>query len=160
MHTSAVARRFPETRLIKPLYALTVALLTLTGFGQMPIFSRYYVADIPGLGWLGDYYFTHTLHYLGAALFLLLATYSVVVFLGLRRSSLRVTLTGYIRTALLAGIIGTGVFRVLKNLPDYYFTPNFVFAVDLAHLGFAMLFLLTLLVARIRGQGWLATAAN
>ena len=36
--------------------------LGLTGMGQMPIFSRYYIADIPGLGWLGDYRVTAAAH--------------------------------------------------------------------------------------------------
>jgi len=33
-------------------YLITVIFLVLSGFGQMPIFKRYYIADIPGLGWL------------------------------------------------------------------------------------------------------------
>ena len=33
-------------------YLISVFFLALSGFGQMPIFKRYYIADIPGLGWL------------------------------------------------------------------------------------------------------------
>ena len=37
-------------RFVRYVYLITVFFLTLTGFGQMPIFKRYYIADIPGLG--------------------------------------------------------------------------------------------------------------
>jgi hypothetical protein len=158
MNPVAVSRRFPETPLIKWVYAIAVILLALTGFGQMPIFKRYYIAEVPGLGWLGDYYYTHALHYVGAALLVALAVYSAVVHLGLMRRYFRLTVAGYLKIILLAGIIVTGIFRVLKNLPEYYFSPDFIFVIDLAHLGFAMAFLLSLLVARIIGKGWLAPA--
>ena len=39
---------------VRYFFLATVFFLTLTGFGQMPIFKRYYIADIPGLGWLAD----------------------------------------------------------------------------------------------------------
>ena len=38
--------------IVRYFYLMTVFFLTLTGFGNMPIFKRYYIADIPGLGWL------------------------------------------------------------------------------------------------------------
>ena len=41
-----------DTQSVRWFYLTTVFFLTLTGFGQMPIFKRYYIADIPGLGWL------------------------------------------------------------------------------------------------------------
>ncbi len=156
MSHDAASRRFPERPLIKWIYAVAVVLLALTGFGQMPIFKRYYIAEVPGLGWLGDYYFTHALHYVGAALLIALAVYSAVVHLGLTRRSSRLTVAGHVKIVLLAGIIVTGIFRVLKNLPEYYFSPDFVFVIDLAHLGFAMAFLLSLAVAAIIGKRWLA----
>ena len=47
-------------------YILTLFVMVLTGFGQMPIFKRYYISDIPGMGWLAKFYVTHYIHYLGA----------------------------------------------------------------------------------------------
>jgi len=38
------------SRPLRWIYLTTTFLLVLTGFGQMPIFKRYYIADIPGLG--------------------------------------------------------------------------------------------------------------
>ena len=56
-------------------YIMLVFMMALTGFGQMPIFKRYYIADIPGLGWLAAYWVTHYIHYLGAALLLGIGAY-------------------------------------------------------------------------------------
>ena len=86
-------------------YLITIFCLTLTGFGQMPIFKRYYIADIPGLGWLAEFFITHYIHYLGAILFLGFAAYMIIDYLLLKRKSRRMTATGYLRSALLAGIL-------------------------------------------------------
>ncbi len=43
---------------IRRAFTLTLFFSALTGFAQMPIFKRYYVADLPGLGWLAEYYVT------------------------------------------------------------------------------------------------------
>ena len=48
---------------LKYSYVAILSFLTLSGFGQMPIFKRYYIADIPGLGWLAKFYITHYIHY-------------------------------------------------------------------------------------------------
>jgi len=50
--------------IIRYLYLITLFFLVLTGFGQMPVFKRYYIADIPGLGWLAQFFVTHYMHYL------------------------------------------------------------------------------------------------
>ena len=63
---------------LKYSYLITLLFLTLTGFGQMPIFKRYYIADIPGLGWLAKFYITHFIHYLGAILILALLAYIIL----------------------------------------------------------------------------------
>ena len=42
------------SRWVKILYILTLIFMALTGFGQMPIYNRYYMSDIPGLGWLAE----------------------------------------------------------------------------------------------------------
>lgn len=62
-------------------YGISVLLLALTGFGQMPVFKRYYIADIPGLGWLARFYITHAIHYITAAIFLGIIGYRATVYL-------------------------------------------------------------------------------
>ena len=115
--------------------------MAFTGFGQMPIFKRYYLADIPGMAWTADFYFTHTLHYLGASLLLALITYLLFDYLFAGRKRFALTVSAYIRIALLGGIIITGVFRVMKNLPDVVFSPSFTLFIDVSHLGFMMIYL-------------------
>ena len=57
------------------------ALMAFSGFGQMPIFKRYYIADIPGMGWAADFYLTHYIHYLGAIVLLGFFSYVVTDYL-------------------------------------------------------------------------------
>lgn len=49
--------------------ALSGMLLVFSGFGQMPMYKRYNIVKIPGLGWSDNYEITLLLHYLGATLF-------------------------------------------------------------------------------------------
>ncbi|MBW1798890.1 MAG: FeS-binding protein, partial [Deltaproteobacteria bacterium] len=64
------------------------------------------------------------------------------------------TSSAYIRIALLGAIVITGIFRVLKNLPDVVFSPGFTLFIDISHLGFMMLYLLTAIVFAIMNSGW------
>ena len=68
MNPDKTQRCYIEQALIKPIYLFLLFMMGLTGFGQMPIFKRYYIADIPGLAWTAKFYVTHYLHYLGAIL--------------------------------------------------------------------------------------------
>jgi len=128
--------------------------MAFTGFGQMPIFKRFYISDIPGLGWSADFYATHYVHYLGAILLFVLVAYCITDYLIKGRSEFRLTGSAYVRIVLLAGIVVTGVFRVLKNLPDVVFSPGFTLFIDIAHLGFMMAYLLSALIFLIFKSGW------
>ncbi len=141
------ARLFP--RWLTVAMGLVVGALALSGFGQMPIFKRYYLADIPGMGWLAAYYVTHTIHYIGAAIFLGLLAYMVVVYLRSRGVGVRITTSGTLRAGAVAIIVVTGILRVLKSRPDIYLGANTVFAIDLAHLAGVMLWGLLALAAAI-----------
>ena len=138
MKSKPVTRQFAEQRWIKPIYLLLLFIMGISGFAQMPIFKRYYIADIPGLGWLAQFYVTHTIHYVGAILLVVLTTYMATVYLKLMRKRLALTKSAYIRIAILAAIMVTGFFRVLKNLPDTVFSPDFTVFIDISHLGFMM----------------------
>jgi hypothetical protein len=78
MRVQQTDRSKTPNRTVGYVYLITVFFLTLTGFGQMPIFKRYYIADIPGFGWLAQFYVTHYIHYLGAILILALVTYMII----------------------------------------------------------------------------------
>jgi hypothetical protein len=124
------------------IYILTFIVMAFTGFGQMPIFKRYYVSDIPGMGWSADFYLTHYIHYLGAIFLLGLFAYVIVDYVLSGRKELTLTSSAYVRIVLLGGIVITGIFRVLKNMPDVVFSPGFTLVIDISHLGFMMLYLL------------------
>lgn len=51
------------------LIALSGILLLFSGFGQMPMYKRYNIIKIPGLGWSDNFEITLFLHYIGAAVF-------------------------------------------------------------------------------------------
>jgi len=143
-----------ERKWLKWSYLGIFIVMAFTGFGQMPIFKRFYISDVPGLGWSADFYATHYIHYLGAILLFVLLAYVITDYLIKGRSEFRLTASAYVRIVLLGGIVVTGIFRVLKNLPDVLFSPGFTMFIDIAHLGFMMAYLMAALVFLIFKSGW------
>jgi uncharacterized membrane protein len=141
-------------RTVRYVYLITVFLLTLTGFGQMPVFKRYYIADIPGLGWLAQFYVTHYIHYLAAILILALVAYMIIDYVILQKKHLRLTATGYVRGAILAGILVSGILLVIRNLTGSQFGPRFIIFLDLAHLGLVMTFLMVTAFCLLFKKQW------
>ncbi len=138
----------------KYIYGITLFFITLSGFGQMPVFKRYYIADIPGLGWLAQFYVTHIIHYIAAIVLMAFVIYILFdfIFRGAKMDS--VTGTGYCKIAILAGLIVTGVLMVVKNLPNIYFGHTAVIVLDLAHLGLCMILLFVIFYSMIRKKRW------
>ncbi len=64
-----VARHSPLVRVIHWATALSGFALLFSGFGQLPMYGRYNVVKIPGLGWSGDYEITLVIHYVAAVVF-------------------------------------------------------------------------------------------
>jgi hypothetical protein len=143
-----------QNRSLRFMYVLTVFLMALTGFGQMPIYKRYYLSDIPGLGWLANFWTTRYVHYAGAALLLAIVVYLLVEHVTLIRSRRKVSPSGYLRGILLLGIVLTGVLFVIKNFPVFVFSPEFIIALNLSHLGLVMIFLLVNLYCLIFRKQW------
>ncbi len=141
------------------LFGLVLFFSALTGFAQLPIFKRYYIADIPGLGWLAEYFITFTLHHISAAAFLMLAAYAAADHLLIGRRTWTLTATGALKGFFLAAIAVTGGLLVLRNLPGYRFSPGVINALDIGHLGLVMAFLGTAAVAAILKKRWLAAKA-
>ena len=136
------------------LYLLTIIFISLSGFGQMPIFKRYYIADIPGLGWLARFYVTHYVHYISAALIIGITSYSAAGYLLSAKNKLKLTVSGYLRSALIAGLIVTGVLLVIRNFEGYIFSHNLIIFLDLSHLALVMLFLFTSLYCFFFKKKW------
>lgn len=143
-----------SNRFARYIYLFTIFILLLTGFGQMPIFKRYYIADIPGLGWLGQFYVTHYLHYLAAILFIALFAYFSVDHIATNRSRIKISVSGYARGLILIAILASGILMVIRNLAGYTFSANFIVFLDLAHLGSVMMFLLMALYSLIAKKQW------
>lgn len=153
--------RGPGFRAIAWAYVACVALLALTGTMQMPIASRYRIVAVPGLGWLGDFWLTHKLHYVGAVGLLALAGYVGTLWLLEWRRVHGLSALGWARVALLALLLGTGAVRVLKNLPGVNFAPDPIMLVDWAHLGLALaLGLLALARWGFKASYWAQAAAR
>jgi hypothetical protein len=157
MTLETTPRAYAELKFFKPLYVILLFVMGLTGFGQMPIFKRYYIADIPGLGWLADFYATHYIHYIGAVVLFGFFVYAAVVYFGLMRKEFQLTGAAYVRIAILALIAVTGIFRVLKNLPDVVFSPLFTMVIDISHLAFMMFLMIFGILFMVLKKGWLVS---
>jgi len=154
----------PNTAITEPrkktafwyLYLISAVVLSFTGFGQMPIYKRYYISDIPGLGWSANFYNTHLLHYIFSALFLGVAAYVVVDYLLLKKRFAAITLSGYIRSAILAGLVVTGLLLVIYNFSGVFFSTWVAFALLVSHMVLAVALIVTGLVVIIRKKPWTA----
>lgn len=125
-------------------FRLLVVALLFTGFAQMPIFARYYLASVPGFAWTADYYFNHVLHYGLATLVLVVLGWRGV--LAWRRPW---TVGGMLLAACWAGVAATGLVRVMKNQPDVFFAPDLVMWADWGHLALVMMLGLVALGLRL-----------
>jgi hypothetical protein len=112
--------------------------LALTGMGQMPIFSRYYIADLPGLGWLGNFRVTAALHLALATVLLFVLASFATAWIGAGSGRPALSRPGWWRTGLYAAIAVTGLLRVLQNGLLPLVGPMQVRYLDWTHLGMAM----------------------
>ena len=137
------------------LYALAVIVALFTGFGNMPLYGRYYVADVPGLGWSGNFFTNVNVHILAGSLLLGIGVYSIITNLLVPgRATKRLTLSGRIRGILLALTLATGILMVIKNLPGVHFPFEMLIIANFTHMGTAVLFMAAALVALIFRTPW------
>jgi len=139
----------------KYVYWITLFFIVLTGFAQMPIFKRYYIADIPGLGWLDQFYVTHYLHYVAASVLLAVVFNGAAEYLLKLRKQYRVTIIGWIRSAFLLGLIVTGSLMVLKNFTGYWFSQNVIIILDIVHIALTVLYIGIASWSSLSGMKWI-----
>ncbi|NWG03700.1 MAG: copper ion binding protein [Syntrophaceae bacterium] len=72
---SVVLRHSPIELVEHWILAISGFLLIFSGFGELPMYKRYMVTQIPGLGWAGDFFINLKIHYLAGIVFV-----SVMVF--------------------------------------------------------------------------------
>lgn len=123
-----------NNRALSLLFRAVVIALLFTGFAQMPIFARYYLASVPGFAWTADYYLNHVLHYSFAIVLLFFLGWRLPLVLRRPWSA-----SGIMLGLCWAGVVLTGLVRIMKNQPDAFFSPNLVMWVDWAHLGLVIL---------------------
>lgn len=123
-------------------YRISAAVAIFTGFGNMPLFGRYYVADIPGLGWSGDFMLNVQVHYIAGAVLLAVGGYAVAAYGSRRATGLRLTVSGTLRALFLFLALLSGGVMAVKNLPlvavDFPLLP----VLNFFHLFMAVLFIL------------------
>lgn len=73
-----ILRHSTSNRFVHWLTALSIIMLIVTGLGQMPLYSRYIIVDLPGLNWLKSYEATLWLHYIFAIVLLFVLFYHLV----------------------------------------------------------------------------------
>ena len=133
----------------KLLYFIAAGMAILSGMGQMPIMKRYYIADLPLMGWSQDFYIMSDLHYLSAALLLGLLAWR----LSLSRRVIDTSWSWGPRTAwgwtLITLLFVSGVFKVARNA-GVFMDPILIMVLDFLHLGSGMTFMITGLLALIR----------
>lgn len=49
--------------------ALSGIILLFTGLGCLPLYKRYYITELPGFGWTGDFFNVTVIHYIAAVIF-------------------------------------------------------------------------------------------
>jgi len=70
-----IARHNLAIRFTHWVTALSILVLFFSGFGQMPIYKRYFIDQIPGLGWSSDFIITLHMHYWAASALIFISAY-------------------------------------------------------------------------------------
>ena len=139
------------------LYLVSGIMLAFTGFGQMPLYKRYYISDIPGMAWSADFYTTHLIHYIFSALLLGIAAYVGFNHLLINRRGVALTTSGYVRTVIVAGLIASGILLVIYNFAGVSLPMWAAATLLFTHMGFAMALIVTGLVSIIGKKPWVVS---
>lgn len=144
--------------MLKRFYPVILAIALFTGFGNMPIYKRYYISAIPGMGWSGNFYMNLNVHYISGALLLGLTGYFILVYLKTRRSAGGLTVTGFLRVFLIGLSLVTGLLLAMRNLSSINFNFESQMALAFAHIGSAMFLLLLSIGCGIMRNPWRRSA--
>jgi len=145
----------PVSVIIKYVYIAVLTVMFISGFGQMPIFKRYYIADIPGMAWTADFFITSDLHNFGAVILIILFAFVLVEYFLILRKSYRLTAAGYVRTLLLGLLIVSGLLLFVSNMRGVYFGQTTLIVLDLIHVTSTFALLTALLIFAIKKSGWI-----
>lgn len=131
---------------IKLLYIFSAIAAVFSGFAQMPIMKRYYVADLPGMSWAANFYTTSDLHYIAVALLMFLFFWRLTL-------DARTSISGWSwgprswwGWLLVSLLFITGVGKVIRNT-GMFVPPDLMVALDLTHMMSGMFFMITAIIA-------------
>ena len=104
-----IRRQSVENRLVHWLVAISTFALIFSGFGQMPMYARYGIADLPGMGWAADYHLTLTIHYVAGAFLFFAVVLHIAATLATRRTAI-VPRSGDVKESaqIIAAMLGRG----------------------------------------------------
>jgi len=74
----AILRHSPIELIEHWVLALSGLLLIFSGFGELPMYKRYMVTQIPGLGWAGDFFVNLKIHYLAGIVFVTIMVFHAI----------------------------------------------------------------------------------
>ena len=120
------------------LYGTALTLAAFTGFGNMPLYRRYYVADLPGFAWSGDFFANLYIHYTVGAVLLAMSVYFCIQHGLIKHRRQRITRSGLVRGTMLCLVLGTGVVMAVKNLPGTSLPFPWVAVLTLGHMALAV----------------------
>lgn len=119
-------------------FGIVLVLAMFTGFGNMPLYRRYYISDIPGFAWSGDFFTNLYVHYVAGAVLLTLSVYLFIVLWTKKRRGHRMTGSGLARAVALFLVLVSGVVMAVKNLPGAAIPFPLVAVMNLGHMGLAL----------------------
>jgi formate dehydrogenase gamma subunit len=79
-----ILRHKPLVRAVHWMTAISTFILIFSGIGQMPMYKRYMLSELPGLAWTADYQATLILHYIAATVLVLTAIFHLVYHVSLK----------------------------------------------------------------------------
>lgn len=78
MSNESVVRHSLVVRLCHWIIAVSGLFLTFSGIGFMPLYGRFYLNDLPGMGWVSNFSIQMVLHYSSAGLFVAACLFHIV----------------------------------------------------------------------------------
>jgi len=139
-------------------YRLAIAVSLFTGIGNMPMWGRFFVADIPGFGWSGNFFINMYVHYLSGALLLTISSYYIFLYSQRSDKRIKISAPGVVRGALLGLVLISGLLSAIKNLAFVDLPLTGLMALVFLHLGSAMAFIFFALVFWLRKKPWMITS--
>jgi len=75
----AMVRRHETVELLEHwIFAISGLALLFSGFGELPMYKRYMVTEIPFMGWAGDFHIQLKIHYIAAIAFVGILVFHVI----------------------------------------------------------------------------------